>query len=317
MKKIGIIGCGAVTQQFYAKVIPKIKNVKITSVFDLDVEASKKAAQIFEANTVSLDRLIDNSEYIIIATPPATHFELMYKSLLPGKTVICEKPFLTKLEDANKIYEQAERNNAKIYVAHFRRMYPSVKLAKNILNTGILGKISEIHMYEGGRFNWGANSNYFFENTLGGVLFDTGSHLLDMALYISGLDLKPTSCKIISISRNKEEPSHEIKSGFTLHNSEQEIKMNLHLSRFQLLANQIQIIAENGSLIIPSFLSNYIKITGHKDGAVLYTSENYVDNKEAFYYQYNNIFLKNDDEIFDGIRFRNLTEILELIYLSR
>jgi predicted dehydrogenase len=314
MSKLGIIGCGAVTQQFYVKVLPKIKNIKVTSVYDLDIKVSQKVARLFEADPVPLQNLINNSDYIIIATPPATHYELMLKTLLPGKTVVCEKPFLTKLEDANDIYNQLEKNNAKLYVAHFRRMYPSVEIAKKILETGVLGKISKIDMYEGSRFNWGATSSYFFQNTFGGVLFDTGSHLLDMAMYISGLDLKPIKCKIASVSRNKKEPSHEIKSNFIVYGGEEKITMNLHLSRFQLLANQIQIIAENGSLIIPSYLSDCIKILRGNVGTVIYTPHKYIDNQEAFYHQYINIFHQNNDQIFESIRFKNLTQILESIF---
>lgn len=314
MSKIGIIGCGAVTQQFYVKVLPKIKDIKVTSVYDLDIKASKKVARLFEADPVSLDNLINNSDYIIIATPPATHYELIHKTLLPGKTVVCEKPFLVKLVDANDIYKQLGNNKAKLYVAHFRRMYPSVEMAKNILGTGILGKISKIDMYEGSRFNWGATSGYFFQNTFGGVLLDTGSHLLDMAMYISGLDLKPIKCKIVSVSRNKKEPSHEIKSNFILSGGGGKITMNLHLSRFQLLANQIQIIAENGSIIIPSYLSDCIKILRGNIGTVIYTPHKYIDNQEAFYHQYINIFNQTNDQIFEGIRFKNLTHILESIF---
>ena len=40
--KVGIVGCGAVVQSYYAKVLPLIQRVEIVKVTDSNLESAKK-----------------------------------------------------------------------------------------------------------------------------------------------------------------------------------------------------------------------------------------------------------------------------------
>src|SRR6218665_3583230 len=125
VKKVGIIGCGAVTQKSYLANLPRISNLSISYLHDINQELVSKIAKKIDAQSVTIDEMIQLADVIIIATPPSTHFELLKKVMVRGKKVICEKPFLPSPTEVDYILELAESNGCELFVAHFRRTFPT------------------------------------------------------------------------------------------------------------------------------------------------------------------------------------------------
>lgn len=312
-QKIGIIGCGAVTEQFYLKTFPNLPNCRIEYLFDKDQERSRFLSSISGAKSSGFEELKEKSDIVIICTPPASHYSLVKESLKDGKVVVCEKPFVSTYKEALDLVESCTSVNSKLYVAHFRRLYPSVLLAKKLIKTLDLGNLNTICVNEGGRFNWGAKSDYFLTNPLGGVIFDTGSHTMDMGLFISGLDEKQVDVHINKIMKDKIEPSHEVTANFDIKWEGGKVGVDFKLSRYEVISNQVSFVFDNGELIIPSFLSNFVLVKTFKGRSVIYSSYKYNNNQEVFYNQYRNIFSENNDEYFSAKRFLSLTKILEVL----
>jgi len=134
----------------------------------------------------------------------------------------------------------------------FRRFLVGVSSAREVLRTGLLGPVIRVDASEGGRWEWGATSRYFIDDPAGGVIFDTGSHLLDSVLYILSLDTpnQPLRHEIHFLSKNPtEEPSHEIRARILLRPADlDQIELRLHVSRRQALANVIRVTCERGTL---------------------------------------------------------------------
>ena len=59
---------------------------------------------------------MEDSHYIFIATPVKSHFELCKYFLSQGKRVFCEKPLVSSEEEAQQLYEIAEKNNTYLFV---------------------------------------------------------------------------------------------------------------------------------------------------------------------------------------------------------
>ena len=147
MKKvIGIIGCGSVTQKFYIKTLPYLSGISIDYIYDIEYNIAQIVSKIINARIVELDELIEKSSYIIIATPPHTHYNLIKKSIKQNKIVICEKPFVSKLDEAKELIKLSNAQGAKLYIAHVRRCYPTLILTKQIVESGIIGEIKEINI---------------------------------------------------------------------------------------------------------------------------------------------------------------------------
>lgn len=317
-KSVGIIGCGSVVQKNYFYSLQRLQHLYSDLFFyDINIDLANNIAKKLNGKVAKNHfNLLDNCDFIIIATPPSTHFSLIIDSLNKNKDVLCEKPFLQSYNEFEQIQILQNKFNKNLYVGHFRRTFSHVKLAHNIIKLGLLGNIEQVNIFEGGRFNWVAESNYVTKERTGGVLFDTGSHSFDTALYISNLDTaKQFEIESLEVQANKKEPSHEIKGSFNVKsNLFSEIKFKFYLSRQQVLSNKIEVNGEYASLIISTGLNPKVKIRNDK-GTFFFVPENnkndYLDN---FTLQLKQIFEGEEESkkfIYD--RFSNLTIVLEKI----
>ncbi len=313
MKKIGIVGCGAVTQISYSKVLRLFPDVEVVAVCDTNLDNATKVANIFNASIQLYEDLLELVDIVIIATPPSSHFALVSAALKKNLTVICEKPFVGTEKEANGLIELALKyDNSRLYVAHFRRNYPSAELAKEIVTSGILGKIKKITAFEGGRFSWKTQSGYVFNDPFGGVLFDTGSHTIDMALYAANLDSLDLKVELINFNKDKEEPAHEIDANLVLKViTENAIDFHVKLSRRIVLANKIKIIGENGFVEFPTDLSNVVRLGTEAHSTIVYASHKYDTLMDCFAVQFKYMFSDKLDEKFTANKFINLTKIME------
>ena len=112
MKKVGIIGLGTITE-YYLEGLKESSLLKLVAVCDtLNNPVSK---QYYEEYTFYLDykKMIEfeKLDYIIISTPPLSHFEIAKYALLNGVNVIIEKPAVTNIEDLNELFSLAKNNN--------------------------------------------------------------------------------------------------------------------------------------------------------------------------------------------------------------
>jgi len=169
----------------------KPKEVTVVACVDLDRNRAKEFAARFGIRQ-HLDSLeaVDNADAVLIATPPATHPELVVSALRMGLPVFCEKPFVLNGEQFRDIERAIAAVGKPVHVGYVRRLYPSVMLARSLVEAGTVGDVVEVEAYEGQQFSWPVASDYVISSrsNAGGVLFDLGSHNLDAILFVLGLD---------------------------------------------------------------------------------------------------------------------------------
>lgn len=312
-KTLGIIGCGAVTQSNYAKVLSVYHDIDVKYVFDINDELAQQAAKLFDAEVTTKENLLNNSDIIVIATPPSTHHSLVKEALKKGKKVVCEKPFVGNVKDCNDLLASAATAGAELYVAHFRRLFPSVIMARSIVRSGLLGDITSIEVYEGGRFSWKTQSGYVYKDPYGGVLFDTGSHTIDTALFMADMDEKGMNPEVVSIVKDKEEPAHDVRARLKLKTAANDIDFTIKLSRKILLANKVRITGTNGYMDIPAGMTSYLRLGSKNSSTIIYSNIEYPDLMDCFAVQFKEMFYDVQDSIFNASRFVNLTKVLETI----
>ena len=195
---LGIVGCGAVTQLYYANALDVLEREGVAQVLalcDPDVDSARHVGARFPIATRSADFeefLRQNIELIIVASPPACHAEQVILALRAGKAVLCEKPLATSLADAQAIVETAEQTGSILAVGLVRRFLPAARSIKHVLASGLLGDLRAFHCFEGGSFRWPVRSRTYFDRQItgGGVLQDIGPHVLDLLSWWLG---RPTS----------------------------------------------------------------------------------------------------------------------------
>jgi predicted dehydrogenase len=299
MISVGLVGCGAVVHSNYAKTLLGREAYRVRYVCDTDSSQAASAAALFDAEIVPLEGLADRAEAVIISTPPSTHSALVRSCMRPGRTILCEKPYMTTHEDALEVCESSLACGARVYVGHFRRLFPQLMLARQLAALGAIGDINAFSASEGGRFTWKAVSNYTTQDPTGGVLWDTGAHTLDMALFASGLDsCRDLSVKEIRVEKDKAEPSHDFRAAFVVSAEEREVDGRVHVSRREALPNLIEITGSRGHLAFVTGLDDRVRLTTASGTTVLRAERSYIELMECVDLQVRRILLSEDAESF-------------------
>jgi predicted dehydrogenase len=84
-------------------------------------------------------------QIVSIATPPATHAEIVLAALAQGKAVLCEKPLALSLDEARRIAEAARAARLPAAVDFGFREIREWRQLRTLLRAGAIGRLREIH----------------------------------------------------------------------------------------------------------------------------------------------------------------------------
>ncbi|MFI8688175.1 oxidoreductase [Rossellomorea sp. NPDC077527] len=184
--KVGLAGYGFSGQSFHRPLLSHLKEFQIEAVLSSNEE---KVLNDIEGTTVvsSLEELLQKDiELVVITTPNHLHYSMIKQSLLSGKHVIVEKPFVTNSKEGEELLALAKEKGLHLSVFHNRRWDADFLTIQQLLKQEALG---QIYTYEAhfDRFR-PAIKDRWKENKIegAGVLYDLGSHLLDQALTLFG-----------------------------------------------------------------------------------------------------------------------------------
>ncbi|KAJ0278081.1 hypothetical protein Brms1b_006727 [Colletotrichum noveboracense] len=126
---------------------------------------------------------------VVITTPPNTHYDLAKLCLKARKHILVEKPFVSRLEDADHLIKLASDVGQLICVYQNRRFDSDFLTVQKFVQDGVFGRISEIDTHFDYYRPESAESWRGQLSTAegGGALFDLGSHLIDQAYILFGL----------------------------------------------------------------------------------------------------------------------------------
>jgi predicted dehydrogenase len=114
---------------------------------------------------------------VALATPVHTHYELARRALEAGKHVLVEKPFTTRVEDAEALCALARRQGLVLMVDHVFVYSPAVLKMKELVDSGKLGRLFFIDSV---RINLG-----LFQHDVN-VVWDLAAHDLSIVDFLLG-----------------------------------------------------------------------------------------------------------------------------------
>lgn len=126
-------------------------------------------------------------ELIVVNTPDDTHYDYTKQALEAGKHVIVEKPFVMDIAGGEELISLARSKGLMLSVFQNRRWDADFLTARQILDSGLLGRLVE---YESSfpRFRPQTKDSWRDKAAFsGGVLYDLGAHLVDQALELFGM----------------------------------------------------------------------------------------------------------------------------------
>lgn len=141
----------------------------------------------------------DRIDFVSICTPNHTHFPIAKDFLEAGFNVMCEKPMTLTVEEAEELKVITEASGKTFGLMHNYTAYPMVKLAKDMVKQGDLGKIRKIvvqypqgWLYQNIEKTGSMQASWRTDpKTSGaaGCIGDIGTHAANLAEYISGLKI--------------------------------------------------------------------------------------------------------------------------------
>lgn len=191
----GIIGCGNVTEVKSGPAFNKVKDSRLVAVMRRNAELAEDYARRHNVPKFysAADDLINDRDIdaVYIATPPGSHMEYALRVIEAGKPVYIEKPMALNFKECEIINNAAARKGVPVFVAYYRRALPGFLTIKDMVNSGVIGKILlvriEIYKYPSkeemtGNLSWRVKP----ELSGGGHFFDLACHQLDYLDYVFG-----------------------------------------------------------------------------------------------------------------------------------
>ena len=130
---------------------------------------------------------------VSICTPPALHCEMAVESARRSYHILVEKPMALTLEQCDQMIEAAAKMGVLLMVAHNQRFMVQYQQAKQLLNSGRLGRPYLAHTVFGhaGPEHWSPTQQWYFQPDLAGqgALADLGSHKIDLLRWLLGQEV--------------------------------------------------------------------------------------------------------------------------------
>ena len=190
MIRIGIVGCGAVTEHLHLPALREVPEAGVAALVDIREDRARRSAASYNVPAWSTDYrdLIGKVDAALITLPNAFHSTVAVNLLEKRIHVLCEKPMALNTAECDEMIAAADRAQVVLAIGLVRRFYPSMRAVKRLLDCGCLGEIERFDFQEGAPYSWPASTGAPFRKSAagGGVLMDIGAHTLDLLLWWLG-----------------------------------------------------------------------------------------------------------------------------------
>lgn len=190
--KVGLIGCGEIGR-LRAAALAQTPQLELTLACDIEPARAQKLAEDWGSEATSeWHQAIQRQDLdaIIISTPPSLHAEMTIAALQAGKHVLCEKPLARNPAECRHMVDAAEQNSRFLATGFNYRFYPSVRKARELLSSGLIGDLVYVRSYAG--YSATEHNHEWLHDVEvmgGGALMDNGIHLIDLtACFLGGVE---------------------------------------------------------------------------------------------------------------------------------
>ena len=150
-------------------------------------------------------------DFLVICTTNETHYAIAKAALEEGLDVFCEKPLSLTVKEAEELGRLAQRKRLVLGIPFTYTGYPMVKLARDLVKGGELGKVDKVVMeYVQGSFRkidfskpldrhnaWKMNPKISGPSC---VVADIGVHAFTMIEYVTGLEVRSVLADLSSFA---------------------------------------------------------------------------------------------------------------------
>jgi predicted dehydrogenase len=188
LPRLGFLGVGWIGRH-RMEALARDGLAEVAAVADPQEEALEAAAEVApEAERAeSLEGLLENDlDGVVIATPSALHAEQAVAALERGLAVFCQKPLARDAEETRRVLSAAREADRLLAVDLSYRHVEALRAAQTVVAEGEIGLVHSLDLTFHNAY--GPDKPWFTKAELagGGCLIDLGTHLVDLALWLTG-----------------------------------------------------------------------------------------------------------------------------------
>ncbi len=190
--RIGLVGCGG-NMTGHLRRLMGISDAKVVALADPSPDSiGRMTERVPEAAALptydSHETLIaeEDLDAVVISSPHTIHYDQIVCGLEAGLHVLTEKPMVCSVEHAKEVITLSERVDRLLMVSYQRHLAPSFRFIRNQIAAGELGDVQFVNALQDQAWYRNQQGTWRQKKSLsgGGQLNDSGSHLLDIILWV-------------------------------------------------------------------------------------------------------------------------------------
>lgn len=192
--RVAVLGTGAFAETCHLPGLQSHPQAEVRAIYGRRKDRAQYLADRFNIPIVSTDyeELLGRSDIdaVTIVTPNIFHAKQACLALVSGKHVFCEKPLAISLSDACEMVRVAEASGKIHQVAFTYRYLYGVRELRRRVYQGDIGVPHYVRAHydcwDGLHPSFSAGFRDKLDLAGGGVLYDVGPHLFDLASFVLG-----------------------------------------------------------------------------------------------------------------------------------
>lgn len=190
MVKVGIIGCGSISDIYLQNLTHMFGNIEVYACADLIQERAVEATEKYNLpHVMTTEELLACPEIQIVVnlTTPQGHFDLCKQALMSGKHVYVEKPLSLSMEQGNELVALASEKQLLLGCAPDTFLGAGLQTCRKLIDDGYIGKpiAATAFMVCHGHEGWHPDPEFYYQAG-GGPLFDMGPYYLTALVSLLG-----------------------------------------------------------------------------------------------------------------------------------
>jgi len=196
--KMGIIGCGAIGERLHTPDFAATPEAELVAFCDIirgkaEALAARYApqARIYSDHKAMLRA--GGLDAVCVCLPNYLHGPVTIAAVKAGCHVLVEKPMATSSAEAQKMIDAAKKAGVLLMVNQSQRRFPAHRKAKEVMESGIMGKVLHVTAMFGhpGPEGWSPTGKWFFRKREArfGAMADLGVHKADLVRFLTGKEV--------------------------------------------------------------------------------------------------------------------------------
>jgi predicted dehydrogenase len=186
--RVVLVGLGNAGHTLHLPALAQMSEVEVVGACDILESHRKRAESTWNVPVFpDYEKMLAETgpELVIIGTPPDSHSDYCLKAIASGADVICEKPFVSSIEEATRIIEAAEQAGRSVALNHEFREMPIFRAIRDQVGGPGIGRLSVVQVWQLMDLPPWAEPGWRGE-MLQRTLYEAGVHLIDFVMALFG-----------------------------------------------------------------------------------------------------------------------------------